>query len=156
MKKNDLRDNINEMKKQIAEMESKIEKLEKRDSGWGDGLTRYSMENPMYLINGNGAVVETACDTESLIRATNLFTTKEKAEDIAFKQLLWRKLQKFADENSDGCGGLYEITYYHGGVVETQIPITSTYMGAIAFPSRAIAQKAINLFHDDLIKYFTK
>lgn len=93
----------------------------------------------------------------------NRFSTKEKAEEINFKQTLFRKLQRFSDEN----GGLdidwsdidqtkYCIRYHHEyEKLSADYWWASQEFGQVYFISEEIAKQAIELFHDDLIKYFT-
>ena len=91
------------------------------------------------------------------------FSTKEKAEEINFKQTLFRKLQRFSDENegykiywNDFKQPKYSI-YYNRQINELAV----TYCRYISEPFKVYflteetAEKAIELFHDDLIKYFT-
>lgn len=93
----------------------------------------------------------------------NYFSTKEKAEEINFKQMLFRKLQRFSDEN----GGneidwentnqkKYCILYCHSfKELQSDFTWVRQNQGQIYFISKEIAEKAIELFHDELIKYFT-
>ena len=93
----------------------------------------------------------------------NYFSKKEKAEEINFKQTLFRKLQRFSDENegykidwNDYKQIKYSI-YYNRRTNE--IAVTSCkYISEpfkVYFLSEETANKAIELFRDDLIKYFT-
>ena len=96
-------------------------------------------------------------------KQANYFSTKEKAEEINFKQTLFRKLQRFSDEN----GGneidwentnqkKYCILYCHSfKELQSDFTWVRQNQGQIYFISKEIAEKAIMLFHDDLIKYFT-
>ena len=98
-----------------------------------------------------------------LYNIANYFSTKEKAEEINFKQRLFRKLQRFSDEN----GGneidwentnqkKYCILYCHSfKELQSDFTWVRQNQGQIYFISKEIAEKAIMLFHDDLIKYFT-
>lgn len=93
----------------------------------------------------------------------NYFSTKEKAEEINFKQTLFRKLQRFSDEN----GGneinwlntnqlKFFITYYYDTKeLDLYYVCNDKDFGQVYFISEEIAEKAIELFRDDLIKYFT-
>lgn len=97
-------------------------------------------------------------------KQANYFSTKEKAEEIIFKQTLFRKLQRFSDEN----GGneidwentnqkKYCILYCHSfKELQSDFTWVRQNQGQIYFISKEIAEKAIELFHDDLIKYFTQ
>ena len=93
----------------------------------------------------------------------NYFSTKEKAEEINFKQTLFRKLQRFSDEN-----GGNEIDWNDPNQRKWSIKfdrkIKDLYIGAsnciqnfgqVYFISEKVAKNAIELFHDELIKYFT-
>lgn len=94
----------------------------------------------------------------------NYFSTKEKAEEINFKQTLFRKLQRFSDEN----GGNeiewndYEqrkfIIFYNHELRELGVDYfwSRQDFGHVYFISRKVAGQAIELFHDELIKYFTQ
>lgn len=96
-------------------------------------------------------------------KQANYFSTKEKAEEINFKQTLFRKLQRFSDEN----GGneidwentnqkKYCILYCHSfKELQSDFTWVRQNQGQIYFISKEIAEKAIELFHDELIKYFT-
>lgn len=93
----------------------------------------------------------------------NYFSTKEKAYEINFKQTLFRKLQRFSDENggneidwNNGEQTKYSIFYTHN---KDKLIIRHHWceenFGLVYFISREVAKKAIELFHDELIKYFT-
>lgn len=96
-------------------------------------------------------------------KQANYFSTKEKAEEINFKQTLFRKLQRFSDEN----GGneidwentnqkKYCILYCHSfKELQSDFTWVRQNQGQIYFISKEIAEKAIELFRDELIKYFT-
>ena len=93
----------------------------------------------------------------------NYFSTKEKAEEINFKQTLFRKLQRFSDENggneidwSDRKSLKYFIRYddvLGRFIVDTYFNYQN--FGQIYFISKDVADRAVELFHDELIKYFT-
>lgn len=95
--------------------------------------------------------------------SSNYFSTKEKAEEINFKQTLFRKLQRFSDENggteidwNDEVQNKFIIKYSHFSsklIIDCYHSIQ--YFGQVYFASKEVARKAIELFHDDLIKYFT-
>lgn len=92
----------------------------------------------------------------------NYFSTKEKAEEINFKQTLFRKLQRFSDENggneidwNDENQLKYCIVYDSKKKrVVTKIAAGKQF-GQVYFQSFTAAQEAFGLFKDDLIKYFT-
>ena len=96
------------------------------------------------------------------IAAWALSGGKEK-EEINFKQTLFRKLQRFSDENggteidwNDEDQNKFIIKYSHFSsklIIDCYHSIQ--YFGQVYFASKEVARKAIELFHDDLIKYFT-
>ena len=98
-----------------------------------------------------------------LYNIANYFSTKEKAEEINFKQMLFRKLQRFSDENGgneidwkDPNQEKWMIRFDHR--VEELCVGLNNYIrnfGQVYFISEEIAEKAIELFRDELIKYFT-
>lgn len=96
-------------------------------------------------------------------RNANYFSTKEKAEEINFKQTLFRRMQRFSDEN-----GGSEIDWTHEGrrqyfisfdydkgkfVIDSHL--TFRDFGAVYFASYKVAEQALETFEEDLIKYFT-
>lgn len=100
--------------------------------------------------------------TDQLYENAHYFSTKEKAEEINFKQTLFRQLQRFSDENggneidwNDDNQIKYCITYDSKKKrVVPKIAIEKQF-GQVYFRSFKAAQEAIRLFHDELIKYFT-
>ena len=89
----------------------------------------------------------------------NYFSTREKAEEIDFKQTLFRKLQRFSDENGGNEIKLGQkvstIFLDASGNLEILNVWSNRIFGNVVFASSEIAEKAIELFRDDLIKYFT-
>ena len=100
---------------------------------------------------------------DKLYEFANYFSTEEKAEEIRFKQMLFRKLQRFSDENggseidwNDEKQCKYHVKYTHYSdkfIIDSHNSIQE--LGVVYFMSTEIANQAIELFHDDLIKYFT-
>ena len=100
---------------------------------------------------------------DKLYEFANYFSTEVKAEEIRFKQMLFRKLQRFSDENggseidwNDEKQCKYHVKYTHYSdkfIIDSHNSIQE--LGVVYFMSTEIANQAIELFHDDLIKYFT-
>lgn len=91
----------------------------------------------------------------------NYFSTKEKANEINFKQTLFRKLKRFADEHNekiDWCDpDSYKFyIYYDYGDGELRIHANKQVrrFGVVYFSSSELAEQAIELFNEDLLKYF--
>lgn len=133
----------------------------KSSTGW----ERVDKTQTFYYINGFDSVDNTIEANYEIDKTTyekaNYFSTKEKAEEINFKQTLFRKLQRFSDENGGNeidwnNSRKYFIEYYSKG---EKLAVDYAYrlynFGQVYFASREIAEKAIELFRDELIKYFT-
>lgn len=92
----------------------------------------------------------------------NYFSTVGKAKEINFKQELFRKLQRFSDENggSEIDWNNYEYDKYHifYNHNRSELEISSVCFfedfGQVYFKTQEIAEQAIELFKEDLIKYF--
>ena len=129
------------------------------------GWERLKDGGEYYYISPSGDFLnstEDSCDYDDLIYGrANYFSTKEKAEEINFKQTLFRKLQRFSDENGGNeidwsCpySKKFFIAYKDGRLFYDWMTETK-YFGQVYFASREVVRNAIELFHDDLIKYFT-
>lgn len=95
-------------------------------------------------------------------KVANAFSTKKKADEINFKQTLFRKLQRFSDENdgneidwSNDAWKWHIYFNYMTGDLETECTHTYRDFGQVYFLSKDAAEQAIELFRKDLIKYFT-
>lgn len=129
------------------------------------GWERVKEGNPYRVSLADGIELKAECGvfSECDYKSANYFSTKEKAEEIGFKQFLFRKLQRFSDEN----GGneidwentnqkKYCILYCHSfKELQSDFTWVRQNQGQIYFISKEIAEKAIELFRDELIKYFT-
>ena len=131
------------------------------------GWERVGENESYYNINGNSYVEEMTEDMcmedKYYYEDANYFSTEEKAEEINFKQTLFRKLQRFSDENGgdkidwkdeDQCKYHIKYTHYSNNIyVEGNHSLQE--VGVVYFINEQITEQAIELFHDDLIKYFT-
>lgn len=95
-------------------------------------------------------------------KKANYFSTEEKAEEIKFKQMVFRKLQRFSDENGgneidwdDVVQAKWCIYYNHKIKKLYACDCYNIRYQCVYFHSKGVAEKAIELFHDDLIQYFT-
>ena len=130
------------------------------------GWERVGENESYYSINGNSYVEEMTEDMcmedKYYYEDANYFSTEEKAEEINFKQTLFRKLQRFSDENGgneidwNDAHCKYSIKYAYG---DNNLFIGWNYdvkeVGVVYFVHEEIAKQAIELFRDDLIKHFT-
>ena len=144
-------------------IEALVEATKKPPTGW---------ETPQiwhagFIISDKGLVYEyikgspgNADNTNNL----NEFSTVEKAQEIADKQLLFRKLQKYSDEH-DGDKidwhninkAKYSIFYSY---MNLGLFVRSKYnakgMGEVFFYTERIAKDAIKEFKKELEEYYSK
>ena len=116
------------------------------------------------LINDLGKSMECGQFKDDMYyKQANYFSTEEKAEEINFKQTLFRKLQRFSDENggneidwNNEIKMKWGIWYNHEYEELASCPyFYGQAFGQVYFISEEVAEKAIELFRDELIKYFT-
>ena len=131
------------------------------------GWERVGENESYYSINGNSYVEEMTEDMcmedKYYYEDANYFSTEDKAEEINFKQTLFRKLQRFSDENGgdkidwkdeDQCKYHIKYTHYSNNIyVEGNHSLQE--VGVVYFINEQITEQAIELFKEDLIKYFT-
>ena len=121
-----------------------------------EGDTKY------WYINSYGKILESGTVLSKDTISFSAFTNKEFAEKVAFKQLMERKLLKFKEEydNVDlDWKDKDEIKYrlfYNETNKEIEIKFNYEYkhQGSIYFSSKEITEKCIEMYKDDLIKYF--
>lgn len=126
------------------------------------GWERSNYQNRYYNIHYNevnyGKDMHNSLDFSNFENA-NYFSTKEKAEEINFKQTLFRKLQRFSDENCTVYKNEDNVFYIAYDYIQSKLKVYKHRyyqpLGCVYFSSEEVAEKAIELFHDDLIKYFT-
>lgn len=131
----------------------------KKDNGWhnvGDGN--------FYMIYDDNFEVEEENSFHELEYPNHCrFSTKWKAQQVAFHNQLFQKLQRFSDENGgneidwNNCEEEKFCIYYDYEEDELDIGCnwSTRECGQVYFTSEEIAQKAQKVFRDELIKYFT-
>lgn len=104
-------------------------------------------------------------DDNVLMDRANYFSSREKAEEIDFEQTLFRKLKRFSDENGGSeidysCGSCQHKWFIEYDKDEQLFSVSCYYdvrvFGTVYFSSKEVAYKAIEIFKDDLIKYFER
>lgn len=122
-------------------------------------------KDKFYYISATEEIMRTNDDcylTNQMHEKANYFSTKEKAEETSFKQTLFRRLQRFSDENGrdkidwkDEKQMKFFIRYNHDKeMFHIDYYWRLQEFGIVYFISREVAEQAIELFHDELIKYF--
>ena len=143
---------VTDIKKQIEECDKKVFKPIK------SGEKYYSISTKGKI--GSYSFCNDDFDKET-IDFGNYFKTQEEAERKRFEIRLHRQLELFALENNDTeitwdiNSEKYLINYSKDmGIVIDKV-YTLKDFGQVYFTSREIAEKALETFKNDLIRYFT-
>jgi len=171
VKMNNKQEYINELEeiknqqKQLAEkMELLQKKIERKDSQKESWNPKYGEK--YYIIDklgkANFMMSRSSIYDRTRINNLNCFKTQEEAERVAFEQLLHRKLKKFALENNNQeinwniiNQEKYRIYYdYEEQILVVDWTKSTKNLGQIYFTSKDVAEKSIEKFKDDLIRYF--
>lgn len=129
---------------------------------------------PFYCtVEGTGRV-HTACDANTTFDnknfdTANYYSDKKLAEANARADSLMRQLRRFAAENggipsvedwepSETPARKFEINYnYDGGsALDVYVMRSTRVVGSVYFNTREACEKAIELYRDELIWYFTE
>ena len=132
-------------------------------TGWervGENESYYNISCNCYV---EKLIEERCMEDKYYYEDANYFSTEEKAEEIDFKQTLFRKLQRFSDENGgneidwNNYDQSKYVIYYRHDSCEFILDCFwyRRDFGQVYFVSREVAEQAIELFREDLIKYFT-
>ena len=126
-------------------------------TGWervGENESYYNISCNCYV---EKLIEERCMEDKYYYEDANYFSTEEKAEEINFKQTLFRKLQRFSDENGGNENERRYYIVYNSFTDEIKVNYSSYLVGVseVRFTSKETAQQAIELFKEDLVKYFT-
>ena len=145
-------------------LSEEAQEILKKEISQSKKTKNFSKEGDMghWYIDCDGDVVVGGGITSSCEDSLNEFTSKEFAEKIAFKQLMERKLLKFKEEYDnvkldwdDEDSGKITLRW---NTFKNELEIVSfcitKIQGAIYFSTKEIAEKCIEMYKDDLIKYF--
>lgn len=158
MNKEEMQNKINELKANIEELENELKNMDS-SKGWKPIKNKICYFVSSFAC-GSYTYEKDEFDKE-LTDIGNYFKTKEEAERVQFEQNLRLKLRKFAQDNNDlidwnnNKQAKYHI-YYDYIIRELSLSsyFTCEDFGRIYFSSKKLAEEAIELFYDDLIKYF--
>ena len=147
----DFNTKVTDIKKQIEECNKKIfEPIKLGEEFYS--ISTYGEVDMYEFFNDN-------IDKE-LINFGNYFKTKEEAEHKSFEIRLHRQLELFALENNDkeidwnDSSKKYVINYSKDMGVFIDTAYSLKDFGQIYFTSKKIAEKALETFKYDLIRYF--
>lgn len=144
---------------QVADIKKQIEECDKKV------FEPIKLGEKYYSISTNGEIdmynfYNDNVDKE-IIDFGNYFKTQEEAERKYFEIKLHRQLELFALENneteidwSDEGGKKYIITYNKDDGIFIYMVYTLKNFGQVYFTSKEIAEKALETFQDDLLRYF--
>ena len=145
-------------------LSEEAQEILKKEISQSKEVKNFAKEGDMghWYINGYGEVTIGRAVSPIDINSFGTFTNKEFAEKIAFKQLMERKLLAFKEEYDNvklDWNDNDEIKYrlfYNETNKEIEIKFNYEYkhQGSIYFSSKEITEKCIEMYKDDLIKYF--
>ena len=148
----DFNTQVTDIKKQIEECDKKVFKPNK----FGEKYYTISTKGKI----GSYSFCNDDFDKE-IIDFGNYFKTQEEAERKRFEIRLHRQLELFALENNDTEIDLnthsekYIISYRIDGNIFIDKVYSFKDLGQVYFISKEIAEKALETFKNDLIRYFT-
>ena len=142
-----------DIKKQIEECDKKVFKPNELGEKYYSILSGGKVQTHFFY--------KDSIDKE-LIDFGNYFKTKEEAERKSFEIRLHRQLELFALENNDteinwndNSSEKYLIDYSKDMGISIGVVYSLKNFGQVYFTSKEIAEKALEAFKDDLIRYFT-
>ena len=147
----DFNTQVTDIKKQIEECDNKVFKPNK----FGEKYYTISTKGKI----GSYSFCNDDFDKE-ILDFGNYFKTKEEAERKCFEIRLHRKLELFALENNDAEIDLnihsekYIISYRIDGNIFVDKVYSFKDLGQVYFTSKEIAEKALETFRHELIRYF--
>ena len=149
----DFNTKVTDIKKQIEECDKKVFKPNE-------------LGEKYYTISTKGKIDSCSfCNDDfdkEIIDFGNYFKTQEEAERKRFEIKLHRQLELFALENNDteinwwnDSSKKYKINYSKNIGMSIDKVYSLKDFGQVYFTSKEIAEKALETFEDDLIRYFT-
>ena len=148
----DFNTQVADIKKQIEECDNKVFKPNK----FGEKYYTIFANGDIFTYNFFNSDID-----KEFINFGNYFKTKEEAERKRFEIRLHRQLELFALENNDteidwnNSSEKHIISYSRDGGIFIDKVYSLKDFGQIYFTSKEVAEKAIETFKDDLIRYFT-
>lgn len=164
-------DKILELEIKLQQIKNELELLKKpqrskQASNW-DRYDRNGFKSNYYSVGSERVVnnIDTGSTLASeLYEIANYNTNKKQMERIKFEQDLYRKMLRFAQQNNTNKidwnnqnKEKYCLCYcYETNKIEICVFHYTQHFGQVYFTSKDIADKAMELFKDELIEYFTK
>ena len=148
----DFNTKVADIKKQIEECDKKVFKPSK----FGEKYYTIFANGDIFTYNFFNSDID-----KEFISFGNYFKTKEEAERKCFEIRLHRQLELFALENNDTeiDWNIHSEKYVINYSKKMGLFIVEVYdlkdFGQVYFTSKEIAEKALETFKDDLVRYFT-
>lgn len=166
MNKQELENRIKDLESDIQASQNTIEKLKKAIVDMEEKAWKPKENETYYSIVRKKAEDFTYVDDDFdkyALSVGNYFKTEKQAERALFEQNLRLKLRKFAEDNNDKIDWNDETQskYYiyfdiNNKIIDVKRLFYQRDFGEIYFLSKETAEKAIEQFHDELMKYFTE
>lgn len=156
---NGLKQDQLELTRKISELEEQIQSQDSKKEYWTP-----KVDETYYYINSDGKSCEDIYQyclvDNNRIEIGNVFQTEEQSEREQFERMFKFNLKKFAFENNEHEIDLEDdkwSVYYdnRSEKLDAYNSVSCPDYGQIYFTSEKIAEKAINEFKDDFIRYFT-
>jgi hypothetical protein len=157
---------VESLENQIKELKEELHKGERQEENkkkwWSPKIGE-----KYYTMDETGYIDETTWDSDAWdgcrFNLGNVFKTREQAERELFERQLRFKLKKFAYENNkeeinwnNNQQKKYKVYYDNtDNSLEWDIDNYTNDFNQIYFTSEKVAEKSIETFKDDLIRYFT-
>ena len=143
-------------------LSEEAQEILKKEISQSKKVKNFSKEGDMehWYINSYSEIWEGRAVVPKDINSFGAFTNEEFAEKIAFKQLMERKLLAFKEEYDnvelDWKDKVKYRLFYNKKDKKIKIDNNCQYrcQGSIYLSSREIAEKCIEMYCEDLIKYF--
>ena len=145
-------------------LSKEAQEILKKEISQSKKVKNFSKEGDMehWYINSYSEIWEGRAVVPKDINSFGAFTNEEFAEKIAFKQLMERKLLAFKEEydNVELDWNDEQVKWYiYYNINEKKLNLCHELyvklQGVVHFSTPEIAQKCIDKYKDDLIKYFT-
>ena len=163
--------NLETLKQQTADMEAKLKEMkseiDRLENGW-EMKCPYEIGDEYFALNHRCSIIETSWDNhfvdEERLEFGNTFPTKQAAELEAKRRNLLTRFRAFRDE----CNGdwkadwndynskKWDINYTEEGVGVLWTNVTNSFSTFGYFKNKADAERAIELFGDEIKELFVE
>lgn len=158
----ELKDTINKATNEINELKNQVDNIKEKENVW-----KPIRGDEYYIITNYGQIWEKVFDDNKYCTRRydigNCFKTEEEAERKVFEIQLHRKLELFAINNNEkeiDWNNADNKNYIYYDYIDKCLRIgvrnfNKPFDSNVYFSSEEVANKAIETFKDDLIRYYT-